>query len=242
MNFLIVGNNRTIKESIIGSFMPLGVDIFHSASYEEAEQHLLSKKMGMVFIDFDVDENLENGLFFIDEILEEQGDDLPTLVVVSSRSSRGLVRDLIEKRVRAFLIKPLDHSDLVKRLISIKKKFHYVDTDKKYYRISPPPEAPLVIYLRSNRSSKLFKGTIKNISIGGASFETIDLIPDMDMMENDVIDKIVIRIGMEDIELGGQLLYKLKNVCAVSFRKYTNHNLRVLSNYIFNAITTNQQQ
>jgi hypothetical protein len=52
-----------------------------------------------------------------------------------------------------------------------------------------------------------------------------------------VIDKITIKIGLEDVELGGQLLYKLKTICAVSFRKYTSQNLRVLSNYIFNSIT-----
>jgi len=237
MNFLIIGKNRTIKESIIGSFMPLGVDIFHSETYEDAERYLLEKQLGMIFIDFDIDEDLENGLLFIDEILEEQGDQLPTLVVVSTRTSRELVRNLIEKRVRAFLVKPVDHSDLINRLITIKKRFHYVDTDKKYYRVKPPETAPLIIYLRSSRTSRLFKGVVKNISIGGASFETSGTIPDEDLTENDIIDKIVIKIGNEDVELGGQLLYKLKNICAVSFRKYTSNNLRSLSNYIFEAIT-----
>lgn len=236
MNFLIVGKNKTIKESIIGSFMPLGVDIFYSETYEDAERHLLERKMGMIFIDFDVDEDLENGLMFIDEVLEEQADQIPTLVVVSSRTSRELVKNLIEKRVRAFLVKPLDHSDLITRLITIKKKFHYVDNDKKYYRVSPPREAPLILFLRSGRSAKLIKGIVKNLSIGGASFETGEIVSDTDLMEGDVIDKITIKIGLEDVELGGQLLYKLKTICAVSFRKYTSQNLRVLSNYIFNSI------
>jgi len=242
MNFLIVSKNKTIKESLIGSFMPLGVDIFHCSSYEKAEQHLFEKRLGMVVIDFDVDEDLENGLLLVDEILEEQQEELPTLVVVSSRSSRELVMDLINKRVRAFLIKPLDHGDMVKRLITIKNKFHYVDTGRKYYRVKPPWDNPLIIYFRSSRSSKLFKGTVKNISIGGASFETPELIPDVDLMENDIIDKIVIRFGIEDVELGGQLLYKLQRVCAVSFRKYSNYNLRMLSNYIFDMIATNPLQ
>jgi len=237
MNFLVVSGMKAIKQAIIGKFMPLGVNIFYARSYEEAERFLLYEKISMVFCDFDVAEKLEDGILFVDEVLEEKKEEVPIIIVVSSKSNRGLVQQLIEKRVKSFLVKPFEEQVLLKRLIDIKQRFYYVDTDKKYYRVTPGEESPLAIYLRSPHSSKLVKGKIKNISLGGASFQTSEEILDGDIKENDDIEKILVKFPREEAEFGGKLLYKLDKLHAVSFRRYNNDNLRILSNYIFDRVT-----
>lgn len=236
MNFLVISRTKTIKEAIVGSFMPMGVDIFCAEGYEEGEKLLFARPYGMVFLDFDVGNDLDEGVEFVREALEDRPDDPPTIVVVSSRANRQLVEDLIERRVRAFLVKPLEEQQIIKRLVDIKKRFHYVDLDKKYYRVTPPAGSPIPIYVRSPRNAKLIKGQVRNISLGGASFITGEKIGDDELTEGDNIDKILLKLGAEDVELGGRLLYKLDMVCAVTFRQYTNQNLRVLSNFIFNQI------
>lgn len=237
MNFLVVSRTRNITEAIIGTFMPLGVDILHASDYESAEPYVLDKKLGMVFIDFDIDDNMEYGMAFLDEVIEEQAEDLPTIVVVSTHINREQLQSLIEKRIKDFLIKPLDEATLVKRLLDIKNRFHFVDMDKKYYRVSPSLEQPLHIYLRPRRSVRLVKGVVRNISIGGASFSTAETIPDSDLAENDLVERIVLKLPRVDAELGGKIVYKLDNIYAVSFRQFDNENLRLLSNYIFNNIS-----
>lgn len=236
MNFLIVSSVKSIKQAIIGSFMPLGVDIFYANSYSEAERILFSKDLSMIFIDLDVSDSLEYGLMFIDEILEEKANNLPIIVVVSTKSNRKLVEQLVRKRVKGFLVKPIDETVIVNRLINLKKRFHYIDTDKKYYRVTPPVSQPLNIYIRSPRTSRLIKGRIKNINLGGASFEALEPVLDEDIVENDSIDKIIVKFSGVDANFGGKLLYKLDRVCAVSFRNYDDENIRLLSNYIFDHI------
>jgi hypothetical protein len=89
MNFLIVGENKTIKESIIAASCRWG-GYFPTAKLTKTPNATCSNADGLIFIDFDVDEDLETLISSTRFWRSSRADPHPG--VVSSRTSRSWSR------------------------------------------------------------------------------------------------------------------------------------------------------
>jgi two-component system chemotaxis response regulator CheY len=119
-NILVVDDSRIMRNIVKNTFlqMKISCEFVEAADGQEALQKLLSQKIDLVLLDWNMPKLL--GIDFLKKVRHiEQYSDLP-IIMVTSEAAKYSVIDAIDAGATDYIIKPINEKVFIEKLSQIK--------------------------------------------------------------------------------------------------------------------------
>jgi DNA-binding response OmpR family regulator len=232
MNVLLVDPKWTTRDFLIKKLFPQGLTLFHAENLEQATQMMHEHKMGLLIVDIDfAPEHCLPYLTALGKLPIK-----PMRVIISSIGAKELIMQFVSTGIAAYLIKPFTEDSGLPRIMEIINASTAHDEKRTFYRVTPDQNEERKVFFRLSSNAKLQTATLINLSAGGLALQVQDEISEEDLNTGTFIPKVQMRLSNQEIFLSGDVIYKKGPVFAMRLKNCAEHDLFILSKYIFGKI------
>ena len=232
MNILLIDQKWTTRDLLIRKLFPRGITVFHAETLEEGTEIMNNHKISVLVIDIDF--SPENCLSYLVTLGKLQIK--PVRVIVSSIGDKNAIMEFVKTGIAGYIMKPFSEESGFPRLWEIIARITPRDEKRTFFRVTPKEGEEKKVFFRLTSNTKLQSATLINLSAGGLALHAAAEIPDSEMPTGTFIPKVQMRLQNQEIYLAGDVIYKKGPVFAMKLRNCSEHDLFVLSKYIFNKI------
>ncbi len=239
MNLLLVDEKMSIVNILIGKCMPMGINVYHVKSIEEAQETLNKLDLHIIIIDMDTDfDKTIDFLTFLTKLPSK-----PVRLVYSSMIDKQIIMKVVNLGIAAYIVKPFTPQNGLEKVIQVINNFSDSEKKRSFYRVTLGNDEDKTIFFNFSRFPKVLKGEIINISSGGIAFQSTDELPidnltKKELITNgDFVSKMIITLNSNKIELSGDIVFLSNNVFGIKFRKCNEESMFQLSKFIFTKIS-----
>ena len=234
MNLLLINITDSKKDDIIGKCIKNDVAVFSAENTVDTHKYLVSKEISHIFID--LASKTVDWLEFLKQLRETEDGAKYQIIVMSNRKEREFVQALLYLGIVGFIQPDIAQEKTFEKLDSILKISEKRDKRRMHFRVNITPKDDVRINFKPGKIDKLINARVTDLSIVAIAFQLDNPKEYLDFADNDVIDKVQLKINNRFALLTIKIL-KAGPVTVATLMNPTENALNLLTQFIFEAMS-----
>lgn len=238
MDVLAVGLQDSIKQTLGITLLENGIAMHSAHNLGDFNTSLQRDKPSVVIFDPDIETNKFAGadVFALMRRLQ-QSDATFNLICLSGQTQPEKVHELVEIGVKGFVSKTHREDriadQIYERILSLNNEFN---DKRQHVRVNPSPNDELGFNFPIPGSDKVIRGTILNISLGGAMLQAYGVIPPYALEVGQSVENMQLSLNHRLTLTGINIVVLRDTYLGVRFINQREGFRNMLSHYIFEKL------
>jgi len=197
-------------------------------------QKLFSRRFSLLLISYSPKETIRpKSIDIIKKIKEQTEFGSIRIIAVCEEATKEHLVELVKLGISGIIIKPFTSISFAAKFAEISRKLNFGSEQRQHIRVVPKETDKALAIVTTPRSFQIVTCKIKNISMGGISFQLDGTVSEGEFMPKDFVKELMITLRGKRMRVTGIVAGVRSDFAALKFAKITEECRLILSSFIY---------